>query len=62
MSDMREELYMRDVVGGIHHTPKLIERIEAIHRDMTDLILWQNGVNMDTVDYTKEIKVSGVLV
>ena len=55
------ELDKRDVGGQIHQVTKVLERIEISHRETTDPILRQNGVNMDTVDSTKATKASRVI-
>ena len=53
---MRQDIYKRDVVGGMNHRTKFSERIGDDHREMTDLVLLRNVVNMDDIFSTQENK------
>ena len=48
---------MRDVGGEKNHKNQIIDRIYAIHKYMTDLILRQTGVITDTVHSKKAKKI-----
>ena len=54
--EKKEQFDRRDLVEGMNHMTKIIERIEDIQGQITDLILQQTGMRMDTVDSKKTTK------
>ena len=49
MVEMKAELDKRDVGGEMHHVNKMMYKIEASNKDMTDLIFQQTVVTTETV-------------
>ena len=51
VTETKEELYRRYIVRGVHHVTNIIDMIEAIYLDMTEIILEKTGVRIDA-DYS----------